>query len=130
MRCRASTWISGRMTARRSWILRAGSRSCLQIEASRTNGTCSPGGMKKLIGRAMWRPTCAGMLTAGRAERLVEPPKGWQSPAGLVERPCYNFLVSLTLEEVEHIADLARLLLTEEEKEHYREQLSAILDYF
>lgn len=38
--------------------------------------------------------------------------------------------MSLTLEEVEHIADLARLRLSEEEKEHYREQLSAILEYF
>ncbi len=35
----------------------------------------------------------------------------------------------LTLEEVEHIASLARLRLTEEEKARYREQLSAILDY-
>ena len=35
----------------------------------------------------------------------------------------------LTLEEVEHIAELARLRLTETEKERYREQLSAILDY-
>ncbi len=35
----------------------------------------------------------------------------------------------LTLEEVEHIASLARLRLTEEEKAHYCEQLSAILDY-
>ncbi|MCX7668704.1 MAG: aspartyl/glutamyl-tRNA amidotransferase subunit C, partial [Anaerolineae bacterium] len=34
----------------------------------------------------------------------------------------------LTLEQVEHIADLARLALTEEEKALYREQLSAILD--
>lgn len=38
--------------------------------------------------------------------------------------------MSLTLKEVEHIADLARLRLSEEEKELYREQLSAILDYF
>lgn len=37
--------------------------------------------------------------------------------------------MSLTREEVEHIADLARLDLTEEEKERYREQLSDILDY-
>jgi aspartyl-tRNA(Asn)/glutamyl-tRNA(Gln) amidotransferase subunit C len=37
--------------------------------------------------------------------------------------------MALTLEEVEHIADLARLALSEEEKERYREQLSAILDY-
>ena len=37
--------------------------------------------------------------------------------------------MTLTLEEVEHIASLARLNLTEEEKARYREQLSAILDY-
>ena len=37
--------------------------------------------------------------------------------------------MSLTLAEVEHIAELARLKLTEEEKIRYREQLSAILDY-
>lgn len=36
----------------------------------------------------------------------------------------------LTLEEVEHIAELARLRLSDEEKARYREQLSAILDYF
>ena len=36
----------------------------------------------------------------------------------------------LTLKEVEHIANLARLELTDEEKRLYREQLSAILDYF
>lgn len=35
----------------------------------------------------------------------------------------------LTLEEVEHIAGLARLALTSEEKARYREQLSAILEY-
>lgn len=35
----------------------------------------------------------------------------------------------LTREEVNHIADLARLNLTEEEKKQYQEQLSAILDY-
>jgi len=35
----------------------------------------------------------------------------------------------LTLAEVEHIAALARLRLTSEEKARYREQLSAILDY-
>jgi aspartyl-tRNA(Asn)/glutamyl-tRNA(Gln) amidotransferase subunit C len=37
--------------------------------------------------------------------------------------------MSLTISEVEHIAELARLKLTEEEKARYREQLSAILDY-
>lgn len=37
--------------------------------------------------------------------------------------------MSLTKEEVEHIAELARLELTEEEKARYRDQLSAILEY-
>ncbi len=37
--------------------------------------------------------------------------------------------MSLTIAEVEHIAALARLRLTEEEKERYRQQLSAVLDY-
>jgi aspartyl-tRNA(Asn)/glutamyl-tRNA(Gln) amidotransferase subunit C len=43
---------------------------------------------------------------------------------------CYNPSMSLTLEQVEHIANLARLELSDEEKERYRQQLSAILDYF
>ena len=38
--------------------------------------------------------------------------------------------MTLGLAEVEHIAELARLSLTREEKERYRGQLSAILDYF
>jgi aspartyl-tRNA(Asn)/glutamyl-tRNA(Gln) amidotransferase subunit C len=37
--------------------------------------------------------------------------------------------MSLTLKEVEHIAQLARLELTEEEKKRYTQQLSAILEY-
>ncbi len=37
--------------------------------------------------------------------------------------------MSLTRKEVEHIAELARLELSEEEKERYRVQLSAILEY-
>jgi aspartyl-tRNA(Asn)/glutamyl-tRNA(Gln) amidotransferase subunit C len=37
--------------------------------------------------------------------------------------------MSLTLAEVEHIAELARLSLTDVEKTLYRDQLSAILDY-
>jgi len=36
----------------------------------------------------------------------------------------------LTLEEVKHIATLARLELSDAELARYREQLSAILDYF
>ncbi len=37
--------------------------------------------------------------------------------------------MALKLEEVEHIAELARLDLTGEEKERFREQLSSILDH-
>ena len=37
--------------------------------------------------------------------------------------------MTLTAQEVEHIAKLARLELSDEQKAHYREQLSAILDY-
>jgi aspartyl-tRNA(Asn)/glutamyl-tRNA(Gln) amidotransferase subunit C len=37
--------------------------------------------------------------------------------------------MALTLAEVEHIADLARLHLSDEEKARFREQLSAILEY-
>jgi len=38
--------------------------------------------------------------------------------------------MTLTLEHVQHIANLARLELTEEELERYRTQLSEILEYF
>jgi aspartyl-tRNA(Asn)/glutamyl-tRNA(Gln) amidotransferase subunit C len=37
--------------------------------------------------------------------------------------------MNLTLEEVEHIAELARLELMPAEKERFRQQLSAILEY-
>ncbi len=37
--------------------------------------------------------------------------------------------MSLSIQEVEHIAALARLELTDTEKNRYREQLSAILDH-
>jgi aspartyl-tRNA(Asn)/glutamyl-tRNA(Gln) amidotransferase subunit C len=37
--------------------------------------------------------------------------------------------MSLSLAQVEHIAKLAHLALSDEEKTRYREQLSAILDY-
>lgn len=37
--------------------------------------------------------------------------------------------MALTLDQVRHIARLARLRLTEEEENRYREQLSAILDH-
>lgn len=35
----------------------------------------------------------------------------------------------LSVQQVEHIAELAKLALTDDEKERYRLQLSAILDY-
>ena len=38
--------------------------------------------------------------------------------------------MSLTIEEIQHIANLARLELSDEELERYRGQLSSILDYF
>ncbi|MFN2226555.1 MAG: Asp-tRNA(Asn)/Glu-tRNA(Gln) amidotransferase subunit GatC [Anaerolineae bacterium] len=38
-------------------------------------------------------------------------------------------MTKLSLAQVEHVADLARLALTEEEKELFREQLSSILAY-
>lgn len=37
--------------------------------------------------------------------------------------------MALTAQEIDHIAGLARLQLTDEQKELYREQLSHILDY-
>jgi aspartyl-tRNA(Asn)/glutamyl-tRNA(Gln) amidotransferase subunit C len=50
--------------------------------------------------------------------------------ANLLSLQVIIFIMSLTLEQVEHIAALARLELTEQEKTRYREQLSAVLDYF
>ena len=38
--------------------------------------------------------------------------------------------MKLTLQEVEHIAELARLSLSSQEAAMYQEQLSAILEYF
>lgn len=43
--------------------------------------------------------------------------------------PAENDAARLTFREVEHIARLARLALTEEEKERYRDQLSSILEH-
>jgi aspartyl-tRNA(Asn)/glutamyl-tRNA(Gln) amidotransferase subunit C len=37
--------------------------------------------------------------------------------------------MKLTLAQVEHIAELAKLALSDDEKARYQEQLSAILDY-
>ena len=37
--------------------------------------------------------------------------------------------MKLSLDQVEHVAELAQLALTDEEKERFREQLSSILAY-
>ncbi|OIO20190.1 MAG: Asp-tRNA(Asn)/Glu-tRNA(Gln) amidotransferase GatCAB subunit C [Candidatus Magasanikbacteria bacterium CG_4_9_14_0_2_um_filter_41_10] len=37
--------------------------------------------------------------------------------------------MKLDISDIEHIADLARLHLTDEEKERYADQLSAVFDY-
>ena len=41
----------------------------------------------------------------------------------------YNRGMSITLEDVRHVAELAKLHLSEAEERLYQEQLSAILDY-
>lgn len=51
------------------------------------------------------------------------------SPAQRVNPVCYNRRMSLTPEEVRHIARLSRLRLSAEEEARFREQLSAILDH-
>lgn len=45
------------------------------------------------------------------------------------DRDGYNSCMALSIEEVEHIAKLARLALTDAEKSRYRVQLSAILEH-
>ena len=42
----------------------------------------------------------------------------------------YNPTMTLTHEQIQHIANLARLELTEDELARYRGQLSSILDHF
>jgi aspartyl-tRNA(Asn)/glutamyl-tRNA(Gln) amidotransferase subunit C len=63
----------------------------------------------------MSRNTCAGMPGYG--------------PSREANNNRYNFAMRLSLEEVEHIARLARLELTAGKKARYREQLEAILDH-
>lgn len=58
---------------------------------------------------------------------LLLPPGGEQR---CQSRLCYNpSTMALTLEEVRHIARLARLKLSEAEERQYREQLSAVLEH-
>src|SRR3712207_6140025 len=51
----------------------------------------------------------------------------WRRATRLPDRPGAS--MRLTLEDVEHVADLARLGLTEAEKERLRDQLSSILGH-
>ena len=47
-----------------------------------------------------------------------------------VESLCYNSeTMAITIEEVRHIAHLARLQLSPEEEQRYTEQLSAVLEH-
>jgi len=66
--------------------------------------------MRKLIGKNICRSICGGTAQVGEAHVII-------------------LSMSLTLAQVEHIANLARLDLSEQEKILYREQLSTILDY-
>jgi aspartyl-tRNA(Asn)/glutamyl-tRNA(Gln) amidotransferase subunit C len=50
--------------------------------------------------------------------------------AGVAEPPAAEAEVSLSPEEVRHVAHLARLSLAETEVSSYARQLSGILDYF
>ena len=48
----------------------------------------------------------------------------------MLQGACYNpSMAELTPQDVDHIAELARLELTTTEKALYRQQLSAVLDY-
>jgi aspartyl-tRNA(Asn)/glutamyl-tRNA(Gln) amidotransferase subunit C len=64
----------------------------------------------KSTGALIWLNTCAGTPRAGRWDVII-------------------LSMALSIDEVEHIALLARMRLTHDEKELYCEQLSAILDY-
>ena len=68
-------------------------------------------GMMKNIGQHIRKDIFAGMLRFGD--------KGIS----------YNSVMPISLKEVEHIAALARLELTDIEKNRYTQQLSAILDH-
>jgi len=69
-----------------------------------------------------------------RARYGIHPACGEDAfaPAALTDWRTLNDIIAvmaLTLEEVDHIASLARLRLTPDEKARFREQLSSILDY-
>ncbi len=95
-----------------------------RITTSPSSGTSSTARTWNPTGRRTLRITCAGTRRAGSkfqcASRKIPPKK---VAAVIITR------MTLTLKEVEHIALLARLELTPEEKERYQQQLSAILDH-
>lgn len=57
------------------------------------------------------------------------PPSGSAGQAGLGHDRSGTQSDLLSRAQVEHVADLAQLALTDQEKELFREQLSSILDY-
>jgi aspartyl-tRNA(Asn)/glutamyl-tRNA(Gln) amidotransferase subunit C len=68
-----------------------------------------------------------GLDLAIQADERSDPHEGPHFSHTPVERA--NQLMKLSREEVEHIAELAKVGLTEEEKALFQEQLSAILEY-
>ena len=69
------------------------------------NGICARVSIMKSIGNPMLNSICAGMHKSGE-------------------------YMKLTIEQVQHIAKLARLELKDDEIKQYRDQLSAILAHF
>ena len=53
-----------------------------------------------------------------------------EGPVNIDQKLVLERAMKLGLEEVKHIAELARLALSDDELALYQEQLSAILDYF
>ncbi len=73
---------------------------------------------------------CAGTQMAGWVQSKHSKLPGANHSPAIDDLNDIIPVMPLTLKEVEHIANLARLDLTDDEKARYREQLSAILDYF
>src|SRR5574338_1362313 len=83
----------------------------IQRHARRSLLVGAPGGLPGMVCGRLGRPLKRNRFTAVNLFPFIIAP------------------MKLTREEVEHIAQLARLELTEEEKDRFREQLSDILAY-
>ncbi len=55
--------------------------------------------------------------------------KGFLSFIAIFSYFCYNYVMSITNEQLEHLAILSRLELKDEEKKQFQDQLSNILDF-